>query len=435
MTVNWCRGTAWAVPLQALLLLASVAAAEQPKTRVMPNGTFIQWYLVKNWDDATWQAEFRNLRELKMSYLVFAPTVETGQSYYPSQIPGVKEAAPGNDVVDACLRNAERAGVKVFLGLNFHEDWWKKGPNDPPWLYEQMKQGNLVADELYSRYRAKYPHSFYGWYWVWEVDNGSFVSDKHAEVLAEALDINLKHVKGLDPHMPVMLCPYMNCMLGKPEAWGAFCAKVFARCSLGTGDIFAPQDSIGAGGLVLKVLPAWFAEMRKAVDTKPGLRFWVDTETFDQSNWTSATIDRLDKQLRDVAPFVEDGVTFAYSHYYSPHVVNPGWHRALKRYLQTGVVPADKPAPPASVTSSKTAKGVQISWTAAKGPFGDYGYDVFRDGKRIARVEPPKDERPENARASFVDQTPGADVQAHYEVAAYDFYGNTSERIVAGTEL
>jgi hypothetical protein len=361
-----------------------------------------------------------------MSYLVFAPTVETGEAYYPSRISGVKEAEAGNDVVDACLRNAERAGIKVFLGINFHEDWWKKGPSDPAWLYAQMEQGNQIADELYSNYHAKYPKSFFGWYWTWEVDNVAFHTDEHADVVAKALDMNVRHVKTLDARMPVMLCPYMNCLLGKPDVWGAFWRRIFSHCSLGKGDIFAPQDCIGSHMLTLQVLPQWFAELRKAVDSKPGLRFWVDTETFDQSDWTSATIDRLDKQLREVAPYVEDGITFAYCHYDSPSVVNPGMHAAWKRYLETGAVPQQAPPAPTQLAGEWVAKGVKLSWTATKGPFGDSGFDVFRDGKKIARIEAPKELRAATAGVEYLDEKAEGEGPTTYEVSAHDFYGNVS---------
>lgn len=416
-------------PLLALGHIANLGVVPTGPVRIMPNGSFIQWYLAKTWNDATWQAEFRYMRELKMSYLVFAPTVETGAAYYPTQIPGVKEAEPGRDVVDACLRNAQRAGIKVFLGLNFHEDWWKKGASEPAWLDAQMEQGNLIADELYANYHAKYPKSFYGWYWVWEVDNG-VQTDAQADAVAKALDLNVRHLKTLDPAMPVMLCPYMNCLVGKPEAWGAYWRRVFAHSSLGKGDVFAPQDCIGSHMLTLQVLPQWFGELRKAVDSKPGLKFWVDTETFDQTDWTSATIDRLDKQLRAVAPYVEDGITFAYCHYDSPNVGNPGRHAALKRYLETGVVPTQAPPAPTHVAGRWTAKGPKLSWTATQGPFGDSGFDVYKDGKKIARIEPPKGVRSADVEVDYVDEKVDGDGPITYEVLAYDFYGNVSNRVI-----
>lgn len=47
-----------------------------------------------------------------------------------------------------CTKN----GIKVFVGLNFNERWWKVD-YDAHWLLEQMEVGNKVADELVALYK------------------------------------------------------------------------------------------------------------------------------------------------------------------------------------------------------------------------------------------------------------------------------------------
>ena len=37
-------------------------------------GTFMQWWLVKEWDDNAWKEEFKALTELGMEYIVLTPT-------------------------------------------------------------------------------------------------------------------------------------------------------------------------------------------------------------------------------------------------------------------------------------------------------------------------------------------------------------------------
>ena len=88
-------------------------------------GTFIQDWLVSNWDDARWQEEFRVLKGAGMSYLVLAPTLNVDQqgkyyTIYPSKILNAEQRYK-NDIVDICLQNAQKAGFKVFLGLNMNE--------------------------------------------------------------------------------------------------------------------------------------------------------------------------------------------------------------------------------------------------------------------------------------------------------------------------
>jgi hypothetical protein len=275
------------------LVAAATVAKPAPKTpsplrgHPVARGTFVQDWLVADWDDAAWQAEIRAMKQVGMDIIVFGSTADgkSRETSYPTGVTGFTPMKGGADPVDACLRNAERSGMHVFLGLNFSSDWWRKGANDPEWLYGQMEEGNAIASDLYRRYAAKYPKAFRGWYWVWEVDNAGYNTPEQRRTLAKALDISVRHLKSLDPKLPVMLCPFMNYRLGTPDEYRAMWTDVFANCALGKGDIFAPQDCVGAGGLRLQDVDAWFAALKKAVATRPDLRFWSDTETFIQEDW------------------------------------------------------------------------------------------------------------------------------------------------------
>ncbi len=421
------KAVRFALLASLLALPALVAAAPRHPVAV---GTFIQWYLARDWTDAQWQAEFGRMREVGMSYLVFAPTFEGNdqKAYYPTRIAGAKEAPGAGHLVEACLRNAEKAGIRVFLGLNFHEDWWKKSARDPAWLLGQMDIGNQVADELFALYARKYPRAFHGWYWVWEVDNYNFRRPEHIATLAQALDRNVRHLHQLAPRMPVMLCPFMNAAVGGVNDYAAMWQALLQQCSLGKGDIFCPQDSVGAGGLKLEQAPAWFAALRKVVDTKPGLRFWSDTETFDQKDWTSAPLSRFVAQMRAVQPYVQCCLTFAYAHYYSPCGSPEGFHETYRGYVRTGALEATPPTPPLNVRLEKRGDGaVLLKWDAATDNIGVCGYRVYRDGAQVGHTQAHGVGRPQ-APCEWTDKAPPAGAPAAYEVEAYDFAGNPSSR-------
>jgi hypothetical protein len=319
-------------------------ASSRPVLSNVPksDGTFIQSYLVRNWTDERWQQEFTALKEAGMQYLILGSTLNTdknGKMYaiFPSQLPGVVNRY-GNDIVEDCLRNAKAAGFKVFLGLNFDEKWWSTSIASP-WIIEQMKVGNQLAKELIDRYKSRYGTTMYGWYWVWEMDNIKATTPLAHAQFAAAMNVNLDYLNSVSPDMPFMLCPFFNYRLGSSRETVAMWKNVFSEANFKKGDIFAPQDCIGAGGLEMHVLDEWFAGLKTAVDTKPGLEFWVDTETFDQRFWTSATLDRFVKQMEVVAPYVSNYVTFAYSHYYSPWHDNPQFHKDYLHYLRKGSLP------------------------------------------------------------------------------------------------
>lgn len=131
------------------------------------DGTFIQSYLVNGRSNEKWQSELGYLKEAGMNYIILQSTAEKVnrgvlKTIYPTRIPEFQMHPGYSDVVDECLRNAEIMGFKVFLGLNFDDGWWEWHSKNPEWLYERMREGNLVAAELYDMYYNKYPNAFYG---------------------------------------------------------------------------------------------------------------------------------------------------------------------------------------------------------------------------------------------------------------------------------
>ena len=127
------------------------------------------------------------LREAGMSYMIYAPALhveEAGKvsTCYPTSL---AKKSNQNKTIESCLKSAQKYGIKVFLGLNFNERWWKVD-YDADWLFNQMEIGNKVATELVSLYKEKYNESMHGWYWVWEVDNLNCTTPERQTALAHA---------------------------------------------------------------------------------------------------------------------------------------------------------------------------------------------------------------------------------------------------------
>lgn len=422
-SIGWKIALLW---ITTSLNSVSLASNRHP----VPIGTFIQWHLCKDWTDSQWQAELDVLKAAGMSYLVFAPALDSKsrEVFYRSAIPDTRQTPAGKDLVETILRMAKKNRFRVFLGLNMHDDWWKDSAHDEVWLMKQMDEGNRVADELFRQYKKRYPDTFYGWYWVWEADNYRFATPSQNALLARIIERNLSHVKKLDPKMPFMLCPFMNALLGPPKTYAETWKHVFANTSLGEGDIFCPQDCCGAGGLNLANVEAWFRELKAAVATKPGIRFWSDAETFDQRYWSSAPLDRFVKQLQITKPYVEEHLTFAYSHYYSPHAANPAWHEAYLKYVRTGRLPKAKIAKPSvKPLSHRGDQEYEIAVLGRAGANGDLGYEVSRDGKVVGIIQIPKNRRKTNETVTYRDKYPSGESLPKYRVRAFDVVGNVSE--------
>lgn len=402
---------------------ASYASAGSKKGRPIAQGTFIQKELVRTWDDARWQSEFKYLKEAGMRYIILAPTGYSSgggptQTIYPSDRFEMEPGYP--DLVDNILRNAEKAGFKVFLGLNFDGDWWSKSARDPQWLNAKMEEGNLIADELYKKYYRKYRKAFYGWYWVWEVDNLNFPTSADQRALADAINLNLRHVNQLNARLPFMLCPFMNAAIGEPEAYKQMWINMFKMTDFRKGDIFAPQDSVGAGGLNMDNFTEWFKALRQAVNTKKGLKFWSDAETFDHRDWSSAPISRFVDQLKGVQPYVDGIITFAYSHYYSPNVGKAAYHRAYVNYVRTGLVESEAPPAPADLSAiTDNSATVRLEWSPVQDP-GVVGYRIYRNDVLLNASL--------NQTTFFADRSAEPLTEYTYQVSSVDAAGNESER-------
>lgn len=410
-----------------LFLLAPAMLLAQDR-KILPRGTFLQWYLAEKWGDKEWQAEFKAMREVGMDIMILTPAANTKlpEAYYPTALPGVPRAKGYPDLVDLCLRNAEKAGIKVFVGLNSNDDWWEKSSADRAWILHEMELGNQIATDLYRKYKAKYPKAFYGWYWDWEVDNVNFSSQAREDNLAKALEVTLNHLNGIDAKMPMMFCPFMNSRYGTADKYGAFWKRIFAAAPFRKGDIFCPQDCVGAGGAKLNLFPQWFKEFQEAIKVRPGMELWVDTETFEGEE-QAATLDRVAKQIDLVQPYVSGMVTFAYSHYYSPVSCNPGWQSAFKTMLKAGQnLPKDLPTPPRNVQTKLADKGEwSIRWSAQPND----GYEVYIANRVVAKIGPPAKPRKPGATETVTLKAPLAG--EHYNVRAYNFYGRRSAGVDA----
>ena len=392
------------------------------------NGSFVQEYLVASWSNERCDQEMEMLKEAGIEYLIYAPALSVNESgitttNYPSSLTTKDKQ---NNTLEKCLRSAQKKGVKIFIGLNFNDRWWR-GDYDTNWLVGQMEIGNRVADELVALYKEKYGETMYGWYWVWEVDNLNWRTTERKDALVKALNTNLDHLSKISPGMPLMLSPFMNYKVGGgAEEYGKLWEYIFSKTNFRAGDIFVPQDCVGAGGLTLELVHEWFPKLKQAANSKPGLLFWGNVETFDQRFWVTAPLARVQKQLEIVNGYVSNMICFAYSHYNSPYVVNEGYHRAYVQYRKNGKLPSVAvPQKVTSVSAQKTAQGMEVKWVP--GSLDNVaGYSIYRYGELVGRVQLL------NGKSStlFLDKEQSV-VNDAYEVASYNVLGDESGKVKA----
>ncbi len=433
----------------SLLMIPVISLAQASKAAL--DGSFITGDLCGFWTDARWQEEFTAMKDAGMHYIIIQAVADSypgkvTHTLYPSSIPNTEMAKGGNgvsypDIVDACLRNAELAGIKVFIGIDMSNYWWKSYGNDSTWLYSQMDLDNNICDELWKNYKSKYPDAFYGWYWSYEVDNLNFKTEAQQKVLTTAMNIQLDHLTATNEKLPFMWCPFMNSQLGTPQAYQSMWVNVLAGLHTTTGDIFCPQDCVGAGGLKLNEVASWFSALRQAVNTKPGLVMWSDVETFELygSSFISASIGRIISQLKIEQPYVDNYVSWEYCYYDSPNNINSGFQNTYIDYLNTGSLETSPPTAPQNFTAVLQPDGdIQLNWNAAIDNIGVCGYYVYRDGKVITRIQVPVMNGGTSNSTAITNYTDGglsSNTTYIYLVTAYDFAGNVSSSSLSDTVI
>lgn len=332
-------------------------------------GTFIQYDMTVGWGDNEWLSELKYLKEAGMSYLILG----TDEN--------IKES-----IIELALKNGLSMGFKVFITINYNNKWFEKG-TDENWFKAQMSVDSKVAVKIYNKYYEKYKESFYGWYFPYEVDNMNFNSRKKFAILANGLNLILRNIKEGGARLPIMISPFMNSYYGTPMEYAENWAYLFANTDFDKGDIFCPQDCVGGGGLNISDVDKWFKAFKYAVDKKPGLLFWANAETFDHTNWCSAPLKRFINQMKIESKYVDNIITFSYSHYYSPNNIDPRLHRIYLKYVKTGALPESKPRPPKDITvKSAGISKVKICWEPGQSNLGVFGYELYRNGKVIYKT-------------------------------------------------
>ncbi len=390
---------------------SSVTSDDKSVARI--DGTFFQPYGVSDWNDARWDNEMQVLRNAGMHYFIFVPSAE--------------EDSDGNlhryyEILEKCLKSAQKSGIRVFVGLNYNNGWWRPD-NSEEWLYSQMETGNRIADELIELYKLEYPDAMYGWYWVWETSNVNVDTPDKERILANAMNVNLDHLNSIDPSMPFLFSPFVNYKVGKnkketAEMWKRILPNVHFR----KGDVFCPQDCVGAGGLELGMQEEWMSALSESARTVGGLEFWVNIETFDQKFWTSAPLTRVIEQLKAAKRVSSNIVCFSYYSYDSPNVVNANYDKVYREYLKTGLLPKTPiPTAPSNLTIRKCEEGVQLTWKCTDEE-NTAGYNIYRDGVLVKKILKRKDQ---DCESTLLKDTT---TSSKFKVSAYNVLDEESAR-------
>lgn len=433
-----------------MAMLSGYALPEEKKCDPAFTGSFIQSWASSTWDDEQWESEMQYMKDCGIIYLVVQDLATKGYKaeggrwtlYYDSKLPEFEGADKSEtDVLAKALYHCKKAGIKVFVPLAMFDDFWTETALGSQYA-EICETSERMAEEIYADYYEGYEDTFFGWYFVPEINN-NILNVIGVKKLADGLNGILEKLTELDSSLPLLMSPfYTNYLSGGKAISLAQLVSFFEYTDFRDGDIFCPQDAVGAGWTDVDDLKMMWALYNEAVKTSDAdVKLWANVECFttatpdtltDGITGPSATentvsvpvtFDRLVYQMNVASAYAENIITFSFNHYYSLKYASPMFMETYKDYLANGFVLEDES--PAAVTEfEKTAtdSGVRLTWNNAEDNFGVAYYRLEKDGKFLARVET-------FAGGETFYEAQGAKLSSEYTITAYDAAGNASESV------
>lgn len=278
-----------------------------------------------------WRRKVREISQLGMEYIVVMATALYDRCYFKSSVFPFAEM-PCADPIEELLSEADECGVKVFLGNGFYGDWTK--PHQNMTDSEIIDRTFKAMDEL----TALYAHhkSFYGWYFPDE----TCIILRFSKDFMKYVNLCSARCAEITPDKKTLIAPYGTNLTLTNERY------VRALTELDV-DFIAYQDEIGVKKTKVGRSAKLFEKLRKAHDKAGRSELWADIELFDfegmvyKSALIPATIERISRQIENVAPFADKIIGYQYlglmnpadSQSFAGHPESVKFYEDYKKYI------------------------------------------------------------------------------------------------------
>lgn len=249
-----------------------------------------------------WREKIREISSLGMEYVVVMATALYDRCFFPSSVFPLADMPCGNPV-EEILDEADKCGVKVFLGNGFYGDWRRAGENI---------RSQAVIDRSFramEELAALYGHhkSFYGWYFPDE----TCIILRFSKDFIKYVNLCSARCRELTPEKKTLIAPYgTNLVLS-----GDYFARSLAETDV---DFIAYQDEVGVKKTRVDSTERIFERLRRAHDKAGRAELWADIELFDfegmvyKSALVPAPFERIKKQIENAAPYVDKILSYQY---------------------------------------------------------------------------------------------------------------------------
>ncbi|MDD4124569.1 MAG: DUF4434 domain-containing protein [Eubacteriales bacterium] len=255
-----------------------------------------------NFTAAKWEALIRDMASLGQEYIVMCNCISDGRCVYESKVaPKIEMVCP--DPLEAVMNACDKYGMKVFLSNDYYREVSFEDVLSP----DHTKARMTVIEELAEKY--SHHKSFYGWYWAWE----AYIAPLFSEDFVKYFNDSSEFARRLTPNAKFLTAPY-----GTKNA--VFTDEYCRQIERLDTDIIAYQDTVGCFAMNTDESARAFETLRKAHDKVPQRALWADVETFAWEGKDNrrevplipAGMERLEKQLEAVSPYVDRVLVFIF---------------------------------------------------------------------------------------------------------------------------
>lgn len=275
-----------------------------------------------NWGRAEWTAQFDLMKAMGMDTVIIIRVGWLDSAMYQSAV--MKTTLyPETDLVRVVFEEADRCGLKVYLGQYDTHTYWPV--ND--WDTEVRINRDLV-DELWDRYGGH--RSFHGWYLSHE---GRILGQHMARIWIPLIE----KMKAHDPAKRILISPRYEGVKYDPPNRAPIPPELHARhLDVVFQEVGALVDEAAfMDGHTLFGQLEEYVKVTAEVCARHNVAFWSNLETFDRDMpWRFPPIEwtKMRFKLEVVQPYVEKIVTFEAPHFLSPLSIYPSAGKLYDRY-------------------------------------------------------------------------------------------------------